>query len=124
MGEGVSILWEKVGQLRDSKMVVTWINTIALDSYRSSLRREPVLQELPDVPGSLETNLAAIDIRCVPKTCKNNGRLVLQRPYLKGYKAQEIADAQGWSETVVRLRLLRARRTRAKKVVAFSDTRG
>src|ERR1700730_1978979 len=31
--------WEKRDQLRDSKMVMTWVNTIALNMYRSSLRR-------------------------------------------------------------------------------------
>lgn len=38
--------WEKRSQLRDVNMVVTWINTIALNIYRSDLRREPLLQEL------------------------------------------------------------------------------
>ena len=44
--------WEKRGQLRDSGTVVPWINTIALNMHRSSLRHGPFLQELPDTrPG-------------------------------------------------------------------------
>jgi RNA polymerase sigma factor (sigma-70 family) len=112
--------WEKVSQLRNSKMVMTWTNTIALNLYRSSLRREPFLQELPDLPAPCETNLAAIDVQRLLKTCKDGDRLVLQRHYLEGYKAREIACALGWSETAVRLRLLRARRAVAKRLVDIS----
>jgi DNA-directed RNA polymerase specialized sigma24 family protein len=56
-------------------------------------------------------NLAAIDVRRILKCCKQNDRLVLQWHYLQGYKVQEIARKQGWTETAVRIRLLRARRT-------------
>ncbi len=34
----------------------------------------------------------------------------------KGYKVQEIAQQQGWTETAVRIRLLRARRTVGKRL--------
>ena len=39
--------WERLGQLRDSKMVLTWMNSIALNIHRSFMRREPFLQALP-----------------------------------------------------------------------------
>jgi DNA-directed RNA polymerase specialized sigma24 family protein len=42
--------------------------------------------------------------------------MVLQRHYLEGYKVQEIAQQQGWTETAVRIRLLRARRTVGKRL--------
>jgi DNA-directed RNA polymerase specialized sigma24 family protein len=42
--------WEKLGQLRDSRLVLTWMNTIALNIHRSCLRREPFLQALPELP--------------------------------------------------------------------------
>jgi DNA-directed RNA polymerase specialized sigma24 family protein len=48
--------------------------------------------------------------------CKQNDRMVLQRHYLEGYKVQEIASQQGWTETAVRIRLLRARRTVGKRL--------
>jgi len=112
--------WERRGQLRDPKMVVTWINTIALNIYRSSLRREPFLQELPVVLIPPTVNLAAIDVQRILKFCRNKDRLVLQRRYLEGHEVREIAQAHGWSETAVRIRLLRARRAAAKKLVAVS----
>ncbi len=106
--------WEKRNQLRDPSMVMTWINTIALNMYRSSLRREPFLQDLPDVPAPPEKHLAAIDVQFILQSCKKKHRMVLQSYYLEGCKAEEIAHTQGSSVVAVRLRLLRARRAVVK----------
>src|SRR5277367_886495 len=108
--------WERLAQLRDSNMVLTWMNSIALNIHRSCMRREPFLQTLPEVPTPPKVNLAAIDVLRILKTCKKNDRMVLQRHYLEGYKVQEIAAAHGWTETAVRIRLLRARRSVGKKM--------
>ncbi|MBC7927472.1 MAG: RNA polymerase sigma factor [Bryobacteraceae bacterium] len=108
--------WERLGQLRDSSMVLTWMNSIALNIHRSYIRREPLLQTLPELATPPRINLAAIDVRRILKTCKTNDRMVLQRHYLEGFKVQEIAQEQGWTETAVRIRLLRARRTVGKRL--------
>ena len=108
--------WERLGQLRDSNMVLTWMNSIALNIYRTCIRREPLLQVLPELSTAPKVNLAAIDVRRILKCCKHNDRVVLQRHYLEGYKVQEIAQQQGWSETAVRIRLLRARRSAGKRM--------
>src|ERR1019366_8672919 len=100
--------WERLGQLRDSSM--------ALNIHRISMRRQPFLQALPELSTPPRVNLAAIDVRRILKTCKKNDRLVLQRHYLEGYKVQEIAKSQGWTETAVRIRLLRARRSVGKRL--------
>jgi RNA polymerase sigma factor (sigma-70 family) len=103
--------WERLSQLRNANMVLTWMNSIALNIHRSYIRREPLLQTLPELSTPPRINLAAIDVRTILKCCKTNDRIVLQRHYLEGYKVQEIAQAHGWTETAVRIRLLRARRT-------------
>ena len=105
--------WEKVNQLRDSRLLMTWMNTIALNMYRTSLRHPSFLQEVLDVHAP-QLNVAAIDIRGILKTCKQHDRLVLERHYIEGYTVREIATAHGWTETAVRIRLLRARRAAAK----------
>jgi RNA polymerase sigma factor (sigma-70 family) len=112
--------WERVAQLRDPKMVVTWINAIALNMFRTSLRRGPFLQELPEVLIPPTVNFAAIDVQRILTFCRKKDRLVLQRHYLEGHEVREIAQAHGWSETAVRIRLLRARRAAAKTLVAVS----
>jgi RNA polymerase sigma-70 factor, ECF subfamily len=112
--------WEKRGQLRDSTTVLKWINTIALNMYRTNLRRVPFLQELPELAAPPERHLAAIDVQFILQTCKKNDRIVLQSYYLEDCKAEEIARAHGLSVTAVRLRLLRARRAVAKTLIASS----
>jgi RNA polymerase sigma factor (sigma-70 family) len=110
--------WERLAQLRDSNMVLTWMNSIALNIHRSFIRREPFLQQLPELSTPPKVNLAAIDVRRMLQTCKKNDRVVLQRHYLEGYKVQEIARDHGWTETAVRIRLLRARRSVGKRFAA------
>lgn len=112
--------WEKRAQLRDAKTLVKWINTIALNMYRSSLRREPFLQDIPDVAAPPERHLAAIDAQLILQICKKKDRIVLQSYYLEDSKPEEIAQAQGSSVTAIRLRLLRARRGLAKTLTGIS----
>jgi len=108
--------WERLGQLRDPKMLFTWMNSIALNIHRSFIRREPLLQPLPELSTPAKVNLAAIDVLRILGSCKTNDRLVLERHYIEGYKVQEIAQAHGWTETAVRIRLLRARRAVGKRL--------
>jgi DNA-directed RNA polymerase specialized sigma24 family protein len=109
--------WEKRSQLRDSKTIVKWINTIALNMYRTSIRREPFLEELPELAAPPERHLAAIDVQLILQTCKETDRIVLQSYYLEDHRTEEIARAEGSSATAVRLRLLRARRRAFEKTV-------
>lgn len=116
--------WEKRAQLRDCNIVVNWINTIALNLYRTSLRHEPFLQDLPDVPAPPDPHLAAIDVQFILQTCEKKDRIVLERHYLDECKAQDIALEQGLTETAIRLRLFRARRAVAKALAATSRDPG
>lgn len=108
--------WERLAQLRDATMVLTWMNSIALNIHRSGIRREPAQQQLPELPTPSKINIAAIDVRRILDGCKKNDRLVLQSHYMEGYKVQEIAEQYGWTETAVRIRLLRARRVVGKEL--------
>lgn len=109
--------WERRQQLRDPNLVLTWTNSIALNIHRTYLRREPQTQTLPELlqapPGM---NVAAIDVKRILGNCKPNERIVLEGHYIEGYNMQEIARRHGWSETAVRIRLLRARRSVEKKL--------
>ena len=103
--------WERREQLRDPSLVLTWTNSIALNIHRTFLRREPQTQTLPELQAPPRMNVAAIDVKRILKECKPNDRVVLEGHYIEGYKVQEIARQHGWSETAVRIRLLRARRS-------------
>ncbi len=102
--------WERLAQLRDESLVVTWVNTIALNVYRGLLRRKPmtaILFEQRD--RTVGINLAAIDIARVLTFCRPSNRILLQQ-CMSGVTAAEIAQKEGVSETAIRIRLLRARR--------------
>jgi len=103
--------WERREQLRDPNLVLTWTNSIALNIHRTFLRREPQMQTLPELQAPPRMNVAAIDVKRILKDCKPNDKVVLEGHYIEGYKVQEIARQHGWSETAVRIRLLRARRS-------------
>jgi DNA-directed RNA polymerase specialized sigma24 family protein len=86
---------------------------------RTSLRREPLFQEIPEHVAPPETRLAAIDVQLMLRTCKKNDRIVLRSYYLEDCNPKEIALAHGVSVTAIRLRLLRARRGVAKTLNAI-----
>jgi len=107
--------WERLSQLRNEKLVVTWVNTIALNVYRSVLRSEPACQELPEIPTKGGIDLAAIDVSRILNICRPHERVLLEQQ-MRGVTAEEIARQQGVSETAIRIRLLRARRAARARV--------
>jgi DNA-directed RNA polymerase specialized sigma24 family protein len=102
--------WERLSQLHDEALVVTWVNTIALNVYRSLLRREPLKLTAMDLRDkTVAIDLAAIDMARVLQFCRPRDRSLLEQ-CLSGATTAEIARQQGVSVTAVRIRLLRARR--------------
>lgn len=109
--------WERREQLRQPSLVLTWTNMIALNLYRTMLRRERQSERLPEMEASTSLNVAAIDVERILKECNPKDRLVLEEHYIGGCRTTEIAQLEGCSETAVRIRLLRARR-RIRHVIA------
>jgi DNA-directed RNA polymerase specialized sigma24 family protein len=109
--------WERLSQLRNESMVITWVNAIAMNVHRSVLRSEKSFQSLPEFYTRVELNLAAIDVKRILKYCAPRDRALLELQ-MQGDTAEEIARKQGVTETAIRIRLLRARRaarTRAER---------
>src|SRR5262245_60781574 len=48
--------WERLEQLRDDRMLITWVNTIALNQYRRVIRSDRLRQALPAVDSGI-TNM-------------------------------------------------------------------
>lgn len=107
--------WERLCQLRNDTLVVTWVNTIALNVYRTVLRREPAYQPLPELRTSPGVNLAAIDVARILQFCRPCDRILLEQQ-MSGVTAEELARKQGVTETAIRIRLLRARRAARSRV--------
>lgn len=103
--------WERLSQLRDERLLVTWVNTIALNQYRRAIRTERLHQMIQEpVRGLTTQNLAAIDVAKMLHLCRPADRALLEAQML-GVTAKELAEEQGVSETAVRIRFFRARRS-------------
>jgi RNA polymerase sigma factor (sigma-70 family) len=101
--------WERISQLRDEATVSTWVNTIALNLYRTSLRNNPALEPITE-QGAVWPNFEAVDLRRLLKFCRPSERRLLEQQ-MQGLTAEEISRELGVSETAIRIRLLRARRS-------------
>lgn len=102
--------WERLSQLRSDELISTWVNTIALNLYRRAIRQERRLQVLRDPMYAKSTmNWAAIELARILRICRLPDRQLLEAQ-MGGQTAEEIAQAQGVSQTAIRIRLLRARR--------------
>jgi DNA-directed RNA polymerase specialized sigma24 family protein len=102
--------WERVKQLRDEKLVTTWVNTIALNIYRSGLRQEIRMEPLPELQCGLKSDTDAIDADRVLKFSRPCDRILLEQQ-MCGATSEEIARSLGVTQTAIRIRLLRARRS-------------
>ena len=106
--------WERLAQLRDPQTIVTWINTIALNHYRRVIRVERLHQEIqPSSHGKTCMDLAAIDVNRILHICRPPERFLLEAQ-MSGITAKEMAREKGLTETAVRIRFLRARRSARK----------
>jgi RNA polymerase sigma-70 factor (ECF subfamily) len=102
--------WERINQLRNESFLTTWVNTIALNCYRTMIRSQEQQSPLTELPTGPNVNLAAIDLERFLAWSRPNDRQLFE-DYLQGYPAEEIARKQGISHVAVRIRLLRARRS-------------
>jgi DNA-directed RNA polymerase specialized sigma24 family protein len=107
--------WERLDQLQNDGMVLTWVNTIALNVHRQLVRNEPAWQDLPEIGTKPGVNLAAIDLARILKICGPGDRKYLKYQ-LNGMSPGEIARLRGVPESAIRVRLLRARRAARRRV--------
>jgi RNA polymerase sigma-70 factor (ECF subfamily) len=108
--------WQKLDQLRDEGMIVTWINSIALNYHRRGSQDEARYQALeePDLCGDIGIDLAPLDAAKILRLCLPRDRRLFEQQ-LSGLTTIEIAKNQGVSTTAIRIRFSRARRAiRAK----------
>jgi DNA-directed RNA polymerase specialized sigma24 family protein len=113
--------WERLSQLRNDEMVLTWVNSIALNVHRRVRYRATRNEPLGEMCSGFEINLAAIDIRRLLRLCQPSERALLQGQ-MDGSTTEEMARHHGVTEAAIRIRLMRARRSaraRVKPVLAL-----
>jgi DNA-directed RNA polymerase specialized sigma24 family protein len=101
--------WQKVDQLRNEGIIVSWVNAIAVNYHRYASQHEARYQALPELCGKAGIDLAAIDAARILRLCRPRDRALLEQQ-MGGFTAGEMAGKQGVSATAMRLKLLRARR--------------
>jgi len=108
--------WERIHQLRNGDVVTSWVNTIALNYYRATVRNEQRQVPLAEPVSGNGVNLAAIDLERILMSCRPSDRQLFES-YLQGDATEEIAKNQGISCTALRIRILRARRAMRTRVL-------
>jgi DNA-directed RNA polymerase specialized sigma24 family protein len=101
--------WQKLGQLKDDGMVVSWVNAIAINCHRRVGQQEARFQALPELCGHVGVDSAPFDTAKILESCRPGDRLLFEQQ-LGGLTTPEIAEKQGVSAAAIRLRFLRARR--------------
>jgi RNA polymerase sigma-70 factor (ECF subfamily) len=112
--------WEQIGRLRKREHLRTWVNTIALNFFRRSLRYDRRNGPLVDQSGAHSINIAAIDLPILLKLCGSSDRVLLIGQ-LHGLTTSEMARRVGVTEGAMRVRLTRARR--AARILAGNELR-
>jgi RNA polymerase sigma-70 factor, ECF subfamily len=102
--------WERISQLRERNLLKTWVITIALNMYRRAAWAASRRQPLEDRTGGAEIDFAAIDLGMLLRSCRSSDRTLLLHQ-LNGFSTAELAVVVGTTESAVRIRLLRARRS-------------
>lgn len=103
--------WERRHQLRDPSKTLVWVNSIAINMYRTGLRREINLQEFEEAPVSPPPTSVAIDVQRMLRRCAHGDRRILEQRYLEDSEISDLAKEHRASETAIRVRLMRARRS-------------
>jgi DNA-directed RNA polymerase specialized sigma24 family protein len=101
--------WQKLDQLRDEAMIVSWINAIAMNYYRRGTRYEARYLALTELCGRVGVDLAPLDAAKILNFCSSADRTLFELQ-LGGLTTTEIAQKHGVSATAIRIRFLRARR--------------
>jgi RNA polymerase sigma factor (sigma-70 family) len=120
--------WERRFQLKESEKALSWVNTIAFNLYRTSIRKDslhgPIHEHEISVPP--EASIPALDAEKMLRRCRDNEQEILKLRYLRGYDIRDLAGRYDCTETAIRVRLLRARRSLRAKFGerAFTETGG
>jgi RNA polymerase sigma factor (sigma-70 family) len=103
--------WERRFQLKDKQRAISWINTIALNLYRSSIRRDSLHVAIREFPVPPKENISGIDLEKMLDRCRESEQEILRLRYMMGHDVRDLADRYHCTEIAVRVRLSRARRS-------------
>jgi RNA polymerase sigma factor (sigma-70 family) len=103
--------FERRHQLRDPKIVLTWVNSIAFNLFRNDFRRSARHSELAEVPDTrLSPSIPRMDLKSMLSRCDDLDRSLLWMQYGEGRTSAEIGSRLGMNPGTVRIRIMRAKK--------------
>jgi RNA polymerase sigma factor (sigma-70 family) len=102
--------WECRHQLLHPEMLGAWVNSIAKNMLKNSVRMERRFESLPEFTSCTPAIQQTIDFDTVLDYCPRRDFKLVCFYYLEGYTTEEIARKTGICSATVRVRLLRVRR--------------
>jgi RNA polymerase sigma factor (sigma-70 family) len=116
--------WEQLWRLKDERLVVEFVNAIALNLMRDAFRRERRTQRLAhdyELVGSSEINLEVLDLRRARQCLNAHQNLVLQLVY-EGSTCAEVARRLDTTTEAIWAELSRTRNILRKKMTVARPT--
>lgn len=102
--------WECRAQLRTPHMVGAWVNSIAKNMLKNSVRLGQRQEALSESTQSGGPTVLSLDLKRILHRCDRRDSAILRGYYVEGYTTEEIAQRIGLAPVTVRVRLLRIRR--------------
>lgn len=120
--------FQKREQLKDLSLVVSWVNTIALNLFRRQCRTYRLSEPLDGdfvshLSSSEDRAIAVVDTERILRVSRRGDAILLRRHHLEGVSSEDIARSEGVTGTSIRIRLLRARR-KAREELGIPETNG
>jgi DNA-directed RNA polymerase specialized sigma24 family protein len=102
--------WESRAALRNPAVLPVWVNSIALNLFRTEQRRAWRREELALDPAVESSPTAGIEAAEALEACSPRDTRLLVNRYLLGYSTSELASQENLGNIAVRVRISRARR--------------
>lgn len=114
--------WEARSQLRFEERILPWINSIAYRRFCSDRRYAMRFSELADLTEpTAPAPSAVLDAGILLRLCSPSDRRILKQRYLEDMEIKEIAEVSGLTETAVRVRIHRCRRSLRSRITKVAN---
>jgi RNA polymerase sigma-70 factor (ECF subfamily) len=101
--------WMRRAALLKPSAVIPWVNSIALNIFRSRIRRQPVDGDVPEQHVRPMATPESTDVVRVLESCDQEERELLAAT-AEGYTSHDLARILGCKPSTIRVRLMRLRR--------------
>lgn len=101
--------WERQEQLRCPELLGSWVNSIAMNLWRSQVNRNRRFGDLPEDIMIFSKINEEMDAALILKSCQDGESQMLKHYYFDGMSTEEIARRSQCRPVTVRVRLMRLR---------------